>query len=351
MDIAKRFPQNPLISPDDVVPSLPGLEVACLLNPGVFRYEGKVCLLMRVAERQVQREGFLGTLVADDTQATGVAALEFRLDDPELVHADPRMVSYKGQGYLTTLSHLRLATSGDGVHFTVDEAPTLTGSGPLERFGLEDSRVAQIGGEYHLTYTAVSEFGVAVAHTSTRDWKRFERHGLMLPPHNKDCALFEEKVGGHYYCLHRPEGVFLGGPFIWLARSTDLNHWGGHTCLARTRPGMWDEARVGAGAAPIRTEAGWLAIYHGADRDSRYCLGALLLDLEDPTRVLARSVEPFMEPTQEYERKGFFGHVVFTNGHLVDGDQVTLYYGASDTVICGATLSIREVLESLRGAA
>ena len=90
-------------------------------------------------------------------------------------------------------------------------------------------------------------------------------------------------------------------------------------CIAMSRPGMWDSARVGAGAAPIRTESGWLEIYHGANKDNRYCLGALLLDLNDPSKVIARSNEPIMEPIAPYEQTGFFGNVIFTNGQIVEG--------------------------------
>ena len=111
-------------------------------------------------------------------------------------------------------------------------------------------------------------------------------------------------------------------------------HWGNHKCVATTRDGMWDCARVGAGAAPIKTEEGWLEIYHGADFNHRYCLGALLLDLNDPSKVIARSEEPIMEP--------------ITNRHLVDGDTITMYYGASDEVICKAELSISEILNVLK---
>ena len=118
--------------------------------------------------------------------------------------------------------------------------------------------------------------------------------------------------------------------------SPDLEHWGHHRCIAHTRKGMWDSVRVGGGAAPIRTPQGWLEIYHGATAlPTRYCLGPLLLDLDQPWKVLARSKEPIMEPIAPYEQVGFFGNVVFTNGHLVDGDRVTIYYGASDSVICG----------------
>ena len=163
--------------------------------------------------------------------------------------------------------------------------------------------------------------------------------------------MFDERIGGKYYALHRPSSPAIGGNYIWIAESSDLEHWGQHRCLAHSRPGMWDSARVGAGAAPIRTPEGWLEIYHGANSEHRYCLGALLLDIESPWKVLARSREPIMEPIADYERAGFFGNVVFTNGHVVDGDTVTLYYGASDSVVCGARLSLLEILQTLRSPA
>ena len=117
---------------------------------------------------------------------------------------------------------------------------------------------------------------------------------MILPPANKDCAIFEKKIKRKYFCFHRPSGVGLGGNYIWLASSPDLINWGGHECIAHTRPGMWDSSRVGAGAAPIETDEGWLAIYHGADEQNRYCLGALLLDRRNPAKVLARSNTPIM---------------------------------------------------------
>jgi len=346
-DIARRFETNPILRPSDVRPSRQGLEVECLLNPGAFRWQGKTWLLLRVAERPKQVEGQISTPILDPNAPGGIAILGYSLDDPDVVYKDPRAFQYKGQSFLTTLSHLRLASSDDGIHFQAEEAPTLVGRGELESFGIEDSRVSEIDGRFYLTYTAVSPSGIGVGMTSTADWQDFTHHGMIISPSNKDCALFPQKVSGEYLCLHRPSNLYIGGPYIWLGRSPDLLHWGGHKCLAWTRPGMWDGTRIGAGAEPILTERGWLAIYHGADESSRYCLGALLLDRDDPAKVLARSREPIMEPTAPYELTGFFGNVVFTNGHTVDGDTVTLYYGASDEVICGATLSIREILDSL----
>jgi len=346
--MANRFVQNPILATKDIQPSQAGLVVECVLNPGVFTFAGKTWLLLRVAERPVQQEGIVSFPVLEHDN--GLKIMEFRTDDPDLDLSDTRMVRYKKKTYLSTISHLRLVCSDDGIHFyEPDDLPTkIFGQGPLETFGIEDCRVSLIDGMYHLTYTQVSENGVGVGLMRTRDWRTFDRVGMILPPHNKDCTLFDEKIGDKYYCLHRPSGIDLGGNFIWIAASTELEHWGEHQCIARTRPGKWDCARIGAGASPIRTDDGWLEIYHGADFNNRYCLGALLLDLENPSIVLARSEEPILVPTEIYETNGFFGNVVFTNGHLVNGDEVTVYYGASDMVICGATMSVRSILSGLR---
>ncbi len=345
-NLAQRFDQNPILRPSDLPPSDARFEITCLLNPGVFRFQNKIWLLLRVAERPVQKPDKTSFPIFDDHGNTQV--LEFDNSDPKLNRDDPRVITYDGQHYLTTLSHLRLVSSTDGIHFTEDKAyPPLFGKGQYETYGIEDCRVAQIGNTYYLTYTQVSINGFGVGLRSTTDWRTFTQHDMIIPPPNKDCALFEETIGGKYFALHRPSKLGLGGNFIWLAESPDLEHWGKHRCIAKTRPGMWDCERIGGGAAPIKTDRGWLVIYHGANNKSRYCLGALLLDLKDPSRVLARSHDPIMEPVAEYEQTGFFGNVVFTNGHLVDGDTVTLYYGASDTVICGAKTSINAILKTL----
>jgi beta-1,2-mannobiose phosphorylase / 1,2-beta-oligomannan phosphorylase len=346
-DIAQRFAENPILKPADIRPSIAGMKVECLLNPGVFRFDDKTWLLSRVAERPEQKPGKTSFPILNEDGELQI--LEFDNADPKLNLADPRVIGYDGKDYLTTMSHLRLVSSTDGINFREDSSyPALFGRDELETYGIEDCRVTQIDDTYYLTFTQVSEHGVGVGLRSTTDWRSFRQHGMILPPHNKDCAIFEERIGGKYYALHRPSSMFIGGNYIWLAESPDLVHWGGHRCIAHSRPGLWDSARIGAGAAPIRTPRGWLEIYHGADSDNRYCLGAMLLDIESPWKVLARSRDPIMEPTADYERSGFFGKVVFTNGHVVDGDTLTIYYGASDSVICAARLSIHEVLDSLR---
>lgn len=346
MDIAKRSSKNPLLRPSDLAPGIKGMEIACLLNPGVFKYNNKTWLLLRVAERPVQQEGIISFPVYNEKGE--IEVLSFSENDPALDASDPRVIGYKGQNYLTTMSYLRLVSSEDGINFKEDENyPPIFGQGELESFGIEDCRVATTEDGFFLTFTEVSPVAVGVGLIHTKDWKNYTRHGMIFPPHNKDCALFEEKINGKYFALHRPSSPELGGNYIWVSSSPDRLHWGGHKCIATTRQGMWDSARVGAGAAPIRTEKGWLEIYHGADHNHRYCLGALLLDINDPTKVLARSEEPIMEPIAPYEQVGFFGNVVFTNGHLVEGDTIKMYYGASDEVICMAELSIAEILKSL----
>ncbi|HWD86521.1 MAG TPA: glycoside hydrolase family 130 protein [Mucilaginibacter sp.] len=347
-DIAKRFAENPLLSPKDLPPSNAGLQIACLLNPGVFQFQNKTWLLIRVAERPQQSEIHISFPVLTEIGETQI--MEIPLNHADLIATDARVIRYKGVDYLTTLSHLRLLCSDDGVKFYEPEGfPKIFGEGSLQTFGVEDCRVTFLEDQYYLTFTAVSESGVGVGMKTTTDWKSFRSYGLILPPHNKDCAIFDKRVNGLYYMLHRPSSVDLGGNYIWLAESPDGIHWGNHKCIIKTRTGKWDSARVGAGAAPVRTERGWLAIYHGATLEHRYCLGAFLLDLDDPSKVIGRTNEPIMEPLEPYETGGFFGHVVFTNGHIIepDCDTITMYYGAADEFVCGAHFSIDEILAAL----
>lgn len=345
-DIAVRNEHNPLLSPKDLEPLNVNMITECLLNPGVFEFNGKIGLVVRVAERTLQKEGILS--IPFYTNLSKIELLHFNLSDPKLNAKDPRVINYDGTDYLTTISHLRLLFSDDGINFeTSNNYPPLFGEGDNERYGIEDCRVSKIADLYYLTYTMVSSNGVGVGLRTTKDWLHFDKKGMIFSPHNKDCAIFEEKIGDKYFALHRPSSPELGGNYIWIAESPDCIHWGNHICIAKTRNGKFDSKRLGAGAAPIKTDKGWLEIYHGATESNRYCLGALLLDLEDPSKVIARSEEPIMEPLASYEQTGFFGIVVFTNGHVVDGDTIKMYYGASDEHVCLANFSIKHILSTL----
>ena len=348
----ERFDENPLIRPEDVPPSAEGLEVVGAFNPGAFEFRGRVGLLVRVAERPCPGDPSEVSVPVLDTSAhpPEVQLIRLRRDDPTWDFSDPRVIAPAAGGpgahhYLTSLSYLRLAWSEDGRRFQFGHAPVWPGD-RYERFGIEDPRVARIGDLYLITYSAVSEAGICVGLISTADFRLFARHGVILPPENKDVCFFPRKVDGDYVLLHRPSSDWCR-PGIWIARSPDLVEWGHHKFVAGPDPQGWDSLRIGAGPPPVWTPRGWLAIYHGAG-ERGYCLGAMLLDPEDPARVIARSPEPLLAPEADYERDGLFDNVVFCNG-LVErpSGELWLYYGAGDRVIAGCRCDLQEILDSL----
>jgi predicted GH43/DUF377 family glycosyl hydrolase len=225
---------------------------------------------------------------------------------------------------------------------------------PFEEYGIEDPRITEIEGKYWITYVAVSRHGTATALASTDDFQTFDRHGLIFCPENKDVVLFPHKVRGQYVSLHRPNpNAHFGCPQIWLARSPDLLHWGQHECLY-SGCDDWENDRVGAGAPPLAVDEGWLEIYHGsrcstcANEVGVYSAGALLLDRDDPTRILKRSCGPIMQPTAEFEETGFVPNVVFPTALIECEDLLQLYYGAADACVGVVEFSRSELLESLQ---
>ena len=254
------------------------------------------------------------------------------------------------QGY----SFFALARSKDGFHFTVDEKPTLLPAkeglfGKYEEFGIEDPRATFIDGTYYIMYTAASSHGPRISLVRTDDFHTFERIALISEPGNKDGVLFPEKIDGLYVRLDRPIGHGVGS--IWISYSKDLKSWGHSKVLITPRQGHWDSYRIGGSVPPIRTDQGWLEIYHGVQMTPSgpiYRAGILLLDLEDTSKVISRSDVPSLSPREEYERIGDVGNVVFPCGAIVEDDgEVKLYYGAADTSLCLATTKIEYLIESV----
>ena len=350
VEAVERFPENPLVRPADVTPSHPGLQVWRAFNAGATLYQGKTVLLMRVAERPVPEKGYLSTAFLDPANPGQYKVLRVRRDDPDLNDADPRGVFfYKGVAYLYCVSHIRMAVSDDGRRFRVAPRPALRPEFDYEVYGVEDPRITFIDGAYHINYSAISATGVTTCLARTRDFKKFEKLGIIFCPDNKDIAIFPEKIGGRYACLHRPSMQQIGHPSMWLAFSNDLLTWGYHRYIMGPRPGRWDSERVGCGAPSIRTRDGWLQIYHGCDSHIRYCSSAVLLDLKQPWKVLARLKDPLLFPTERYEMEGFLPNVIFHTGlGERPGGQGDLYYGAADTTVCGARLDVEAVLAALR---
>ncbi len=346
----ERFENNPIFSPSNTKPFIEGFETTGALNPAAFEFDGKIHLLLRVAEWPLQdKPGELKIPMLDiSTTPANMKTMTFRRDDPEWDFSDRRVVKSAKIIYITNFSYLRLAiSSDDGVNFTMHDSPLLWPDGKYESFGIEDPRVVEIDGEYLITYSAISRHGVTSNLVCTKDWKNFERKGVLFVPDNKDICIFPEKIGGRYVCLHRPSQSMLGKPDIWMAFSDDLIHWGGHECVMQTRPGKWDSARIGCGPSPIKTGKGWLSLYHGSD-NRNYYMGAALHDLEDPRKVIARSETPFLSPEAEYEKHGFYNNVVFCNGCVVRGDEILVYYGAADAFTAGCKVKISEILASLK---
>ncbi len=344
MGILRPHQANPLISPSDVPPSREGYRVLGSFNPAAVSRGGETLLLLRVAEGCEPKTGTIRVpYYCIDGENSRPEILEVAANDPEVELKDTRGVVYQGTDYLSTMSHIRLARSEDGVHFTVDPEPFIRPTLPSESFGVEDARVSRIGDEFYINYTGVSPDGYCTLLARTRDFRRVEKRGIILPPLNKDVAVFEEKIGGFYYCLHRPHNEGFGRPSIWLARSRNLLEWGDHVCLLRPADNRYESMKIGGGAPPIKTDAGWLTIYHGKGENQRYSLNTLLLDLHDPSKIIGQGETPCLEPTLPYETDGFFGNVVFTNGVVVHEGTARVYYGASDETACMATASVDEL--------
>ena len=355
-----RATENPIIRPEDVRPLREDFEVIGVFNAGVARYGNEVILLLRVAERPVQRRADIVLCPIYDLDRRQIVLRPFARDDPRNDFSDPRLILRPGETYLTSLSHLRLARSSDGIRFEVADTPALQAATAYETFGVEDPRITCIDGVYYVAYVGVSPVGVTTCLASTRDFESFQRLGVIFHPDNKDVVLFPARIDGRYYALHRPHSSLFARNDIWLAESPDLRGfqtrndafgvpmcWGNHRRLIGTRDGMWDETRIGASAVPFRIDEGWIEIYHGADRNHRYCLGALLFDGEDPSKVLARSEKPLFAPEADYECSGFFGDVVFSCGLLFEDETLKLYYGAADTSICYAEIPLGDVRANL----
>ncbi|MCX6346229.1 MAG: glycoside hydrolase family 130 protein [Armatimonadetes bacterium] len=245
-----------------------------------------------------------------------------------------------------------LARSDDGYHFSVDPQPVMEPSKEepfrsYERRGIEDPRITFLEGEYYIMYTASSRYGARLALCKTQDFKTFERLGLISEPENKDGCLLPRKINGRYVRLDRPYGGGIGN--IWISYSDDLLHWGDSEVIMTTRGGFWDADRIGAGAPPIETEHGWLVIYHGVKNTSAgpiYRMGAALLDLDNPSKVLCRSAVPILNPREYYERVGDVGNVVFSCGAILeDGGKLKIYYGAADTCICLGFADINHLID------
>ncbi len=298
-ELLTRHPDNPIITAADLPYS-----ANSVFNPGATMRDGETILLMRVEDRR-------------------------------------------------GLSHLTVARSSDGVAgWRIDTVPTFVGepdSHPEEIWGIEDPRVTFVEEEQRwiVAYTAYSRGGPLVSLAATEDFETFERLGAILSPENKDAALFPVRFDGRWALVHRPVSDGFGAN-MWISFSPDLKHWGDHRLLLEARAGgWWDAGKIGLSPPPLKTDQGWLILYHSVRptaSGSIYRLGLALLDLEDPRRVLKRSSEWLFSPSETYERVGDVGNVVFPCGWTLVDDEIRVYYGAADMSIALATGRLSELL-------
>jgi predicted GH43/DUF377 family glycosyl hydrolase len=275
----------------------------------------------------------------------------------ETVH-NAAVVKHDGQYVMVFRSHLRtgrsilgLARSPDGLRFTADPQPFLTptANGPFaayEEYGVEDPRITFLEGEYLITYSAYSRDGVRVALARTKDFVDVERVALITQADYRNVVIFPEKIRGLYARLDRPHSEIAPWS-IWISYSPDLIHWGQSELIVRPAPYHWDEMKIGPGAPPIRTEHGWLSIYHGVFKTmdgAVYRLGVALHDLHDPSKVIGVGDEWILQPEDPWELTGYVHNVVFCCGAVAEANgTVKIYWGAADSVMCAGEADVSEL--------
>ncbi len=270
-----------------------------------------------------------------------------------IVKHDGRYIMLFRSHTLNGRSIIGKAESKDGFTFKVHPEPFLTPAtegvfAEYEAFGVEDLRITPIEGEYLLTYSAYSRHGVRNALARTADFETVERVALITQADLRNVAIFPEKIGGRYVRLDRPHSEITPWS-IWISYSPDLIHWGDSRMLIKPEPYHWDEMKVGPGAPPFKTDAGWLNIYHGVFQTMAgavYRLGVALHDLADPAKILGVSDRWILQPEDPWEVSGYVPNVVFTCGAVPEDDgTVKIYWGGADTVMCVGTAVIDELVQ------
>ncbi len=265
---------------------------------------------------------------------------------------------------LSGVSHLTVARSKNGVDgWTIAETPLLAPAAGVEteQWGFEDPRIVWLEelGAFAITSTAYGLGGPAVHLSLTEDFVTVETRGVITRPEDKNAALLPERIGGNWILFHRPTMNVLGSPRggISLSRSPDLVNWSSPEPVMRPRGGAyWDSLRIGIGPPLIRTDQGWLLIYHGVKETVTggiYRMGLALLDLDEPTRVIRRARDWVLGPLTDYERVGDVPNALFACGLVADeaAGLIHLYYGAADTSIGLATARLDDLMEAVLGDA
>ena len=297
--LVKRYEKNPILTKDDVP-----YPVATVHNAAVTKFKGKYMMLFR--SHQFSGRSILGLAESPD-------GYQFK------VRKEPFMVPAEG------------GTFRD-----------------YEEYGVEDPRIIFLDGEYLITYSAYSRHGVRIGLAKTRDFETVERFSLITEADYRNVVIFPERFNGLYARLDRPHSEISPWP-IWISYSPDLKFWGESKLIMKPVQYHWDEMKIGPGAPPIKTERGWLNIYHGVFPTmdgSVYRLGVALHELNDPSVIIAVGDQWILQPEEVYEITGYVHNVVFTCAAVPEEDgTLKIYWGGADKVMCVGTASIDELVD------
>ncbi len=332
----KKFEGNPILTPN----TMNDWESLITCNPGVAYDKGKFYLLYRCAGDDKEHVIRFGLAVSSDgfhfERQCDHPVFSPSMDGPDSgCVEDPRIVKFDDDFYIT----YAYRPFAPGRYWTFPHDVVLTPTcGAHAPSAIKNN---------------MGNTGLAV----TRDFQKFRRLGRITKPtlDDRDVILFPEKINGKFVMLHRPKqyvGKAFGVayPSIWLKYSDDLLNWEdeeSHLLLTGIE-GTWEE-KVGGSAPPLKTQEGWLMLYHGVENGGRGCYraGAALLDLNDPTHIIARTPEPILEPTEPYELHGLYNGCVFPTGNAIVDNILYVYYGAADKYVAVATCPVEELLRYL----
>lgn len=367
-----------LVKPEKLKPSSPLLEVIGAINPGAIRTpNGEIVLYVRVIEKLTEGED---SKYYYSPRMAGQERFELVLDKFE-----KRLIKKKGKldfifkdgtkrlTFISTLRRFVLDSSGLKIKRAEQKSsfPGFSWDGEL---GIEDPRITKIGKLYVISYVGLTRSGsISTNLAISNDCKKWYRRGIIFGEQNKDVVIFPELISGEYVALNRPEGNFeFSPPHIWISYSKDLESWGRNEPLIFSKRGEWDFLRNGAGPPPIKTEKGWLLLYHGVKegdlsrnfiiREIRklfglqtktysYNVGALLLDLKNPKKIIAKTREPILLPRRKHEKGIFFEKkdVIFPTGIVLDKNRkdLLIYSGGADVVTTVKKVALREIMGRL----
>jgi predicted GH43/DUF377 family glycosyl hydrolase len=349
-----------LITPEMIKPSSRELEVIGTINPAAVRGEdGKIILYVRVIERlktlQDKKYFYSPRMVGEDKYELKID----RFHKKDVANSSEfDVIFHDTTKRLTFISHLRrviLDETGFNI-VSIDKKPTFYGISSDSELGIEDPRIVQIEGKYVMTYVSLSmKENISTSLALSDDLKTWERKGIIFGEQDKDVVIFPERIKEKYVAFDRPEGNFqFTPPHIWIGYSDDLVSWGNLKSINLFKKGDKDYGRIGPGCPPIKTNEGWLLIYHSVRKEDDifyiYSASAALFDLKNPKKLLAKS-DPIILPDQKYELQLYQKkRVVFPSGVVVDknGKDLLIYSGGRDVVTSVRKISLEKIMESLK---